>query len=123
MNPTVLQILALLAIVLTLLSLNVSRLRLKYKVSYGDEGHRDLMVAIRAHGNALEQCLLFAVLMLALESQSPAKAAWLAWLGPTFLVARVLHPVAMFRRWLLLRQIAHITSVLIQLVAAAALLR
>ena len=123
MNLTVAHVLALLAILLTVLSLNVSRLRLKYKVSYGDEGHRDLMVAIRAHGNALEQCLLFAVLMLALESQSAGGAARLAWLGPIFLLARVLHPVAMVRRWLRLRQLAHVTSLLAQLTAAWALLR
>lgn len=123
MSLTVAQLLALLAILLTLLSLNVSRLRLKYKVSYGDEGHRDLIVAIRAHGNALEQCLLFAVLVLALENQAAGEAARLGWLGSIFLLARVLHPVAMFQRWLRLRQLAHVTSLLAQVTAAWMLLR
>ncbi|MES2955015.1 MAG: MAPEG family protein [Pseudomonadota bacterium] len=123
MNPTVAQVVAALAILLTLLSLNVSRLRLKYRVSYGDGGHTDLVVAIRAHGNALEQCLLFAVLMLALQSQSTSDAAGLAWLGSVFLLARVVHPLAMFGRWLRLRQLAHITSLLAQLTAAWMLLR
>ncbi|MBA4329369.1 MAG: glutathione S-transferase [Polaromonas sp.] len=123
MNLTVAQVLALLAVLLTVLSLNVSRLRLKYKVSYGDEGQRDLIVAIRAHGNALEQCLLFAVLMLALEMSSTSEAAGLAWLGPLFLIARVLHPLAMFQRWLRLRQLAHMGSLLSQLTAAWMLLQ
>lgn len=123
MNLTVAQVLALLAVLLTVLSLNVSRLRLKYKVSYGDEGQRDLIVAIRAHGNALEQCLLFAVLMLALEMSSTSEAARLAWLGPLFLIARVLHPLAMFQRWLRLRQLAHMGSLLSQLTAAWMLLQ
>ncbi|MGQ2979317.1 MAG: MAPEG family protein [Polaromonas sp.] len=123
MNLTVAQVLALLAVLLTVLSLNVSRLRLKYKVSYGDEGRRDLIVAIRAHGNALEQCLLFAVLMLALEMSSTSEAARLAWLGPLFLIARVLHPLAMFQRWLRLRQLAHMGSLLAQLTAAWMLLQ
>lgn len=123
MNPTVAQVVAALAVLLTLLSLNVSRLRLKYRVSYGDAGHTDLVVAIRAHGNALEQCLLFAVLMLALQSQSTGDAAGLAWLGSVFLLARVVHPLAMFGRWLRLRQLAHITSLLAQLTAAWMLLR
>ncbi len=123
MNLTVAHVLALLAMLLTVLSLNVSRLRIKYGVSYGDEGHRNLMVAIRAHGNALEQCLLFAVLMLALQSQSTSDAAGLAWLGSVFLLARVVHPLAMFGRWLRLRQLAHITTLLAQLTAAWMLLR
>jgi uncharacterized membrane protein YecN with MAPEG domain len=123
MHLTVAQLLALLAVLLTVLSLNVSRLRLKYKVSYGDEGHRGLIVAIRAHGNALEQCLLFAVLLLALEIQSPGEVAQLAWLGPVFLLARVLHPLAMAQRWLRLRQLAHLSSLLAQLTAAGMLLQ
>ncbi|HYW57949.1 MAG TPA: MAPEG family protein [Polaromonas sp.] len=117
MNLTSAHVLASLAVLLTLLSLNVSRLRLKFKVSYGDDGHRDLTVAIRAHGNALEQCLLFAVLALALDAQS-SDTVPLAWLGPVFLFARVLHPVAMFQRWLRLRQLAHITSLLVHLTLA-----
>lgn len=123
MHLTVPQLLALLAMLLTVLSLNVSRLRLKYKVSFGDEGHRDLIVAIRAHGNALEQCLLFAVLLLALDIQSPGEVARLAWLGPAFLLARVLHPLAIFQRWLRLRQLAHVSSLFAQLTATWMLLQ
>lgn len=123
MSLTVAQVLALLAMLLTVLSLNVSRLRLKYRINYGDDGREDLIVAIRAHGNALEQSLLFAVLMLALENQSAAGTMALAWLGPVFLLARVLHPVAMFQRWLRLRQLAHVTSLLAQVTAAWMLLR
>lgn len=121
--PTTAQVLAVLALLLTALSLNVSRLRLKYRVSFGDEGHKDLTVAIRAHGNALEQCLVFAVLLLTLEYQSAGMAAQLAWLGPVFVVARVVHAVAIFRRWLRLRQLAHVLSLLAQLALAMALLR
>ncbi len=122
-TTTTAQVLAALALLLTGLSLNVSRLRLKYRVSFGDEGHRDLTIAIRAHGNALEQCLLFAVLLLALEHQSAALATQLVWLGPAFVVARVLHAVAIFRRWLRLRQVAHLLSLLAQMAVALALLR
>ncbi|WP_395055285.1 MAPEG family protein [Polaromonas sp.] len=123
MNLTVAHLLALLAMLLTVLSLNVSRLRLKYGVSYGDDGHRELTVAIRAHGNALEQSLLFAVLVLALHNQATGEAALLAWLGAVFVLARVVHALAMFQRWLRLRQLAHVTSLLAQLTAAGMLLR
>jgi uncharacterized membrane protein YecN with MAPEG domain len=45
-----------------------------------------------------------------------------AFVGGVFVVARVLHAVAIFSRQLLLRQIAHGVSVLCQLALAIALL-
>lgn len=122
MNLDAAQVLALLALWLTALSLNVSRLRLRHKVSFGDGGHKDLMVAMRVHGNALEQSLLLGVLLLALQAQPGGSAALVSWLGLAFLLARVLHALAAFRRWLPLRQMAHVGSLVVQLVAAGALL-
>jgi uncharacterized protein len=112
---------AVLAILLTGLSLQVSRLRIRYRQSFGDGGHKDLMLAIRAHGNTLEQSLLFGLLMLLMELTQPAWGA-LAAVGAVFVVARLMHTVAIFRRLLLLRQIAHGVSVLCQLALALALL-
>ena len=45
--------LAVLAVLLTALSLRISALRLRYRTSFGDGGHKDLLLAIRAHGNTL----------------------------------------------------------------------
>jgi uncharacterized membrane protein YecN with MAPEG domain len=112
---------AVLAILLTGLSLQVSRLRIRYRQSFGDGGHKDLMLAIRAHGNTLEQSLLFGLLMLLMELTQPAWGA-LAAVGAVFVVARLMHTLAIFRRLLLLRQIAHVLSVLCQLALALALL-
>jgi uncharacterized protein len=112
---------AVLAILLTGLSLQVSRLRIRYRQSFGDGGHKDLMLAIRAHGNTLEQSLMFGLLMLLMELTQPAWAA-LAAVGAVFVMARLMHTVAIFRRLLLLRQIAHVLSVLCQLALALALL-
>lgn len=122
MHLTAAQVLALLALGLTALSLNVSRLRLRHKVSFGDGGHKDLMVAMRVHGNALEQSLLLGVLLLALEARPGDAAALVSGLGLAFLLARVLHALAAFRRWLALRQAAHVGSLVVQGVAALALL-
>ena len=116
------QVLALLALWLIALSINVSRLRLRYKVSFGDDGHKDLMVAIRVHGNALEQSLLMGMLLLALETKAGSGAAVIACLGIVFLIARLLHALAAFQRWLLPRQVAHVASLAMQLVAAVLLL-
>ncbi len=123
MTLHVAHILALLSLILIGLSLNVSRLRLKYKVSYGSGGHKDLLVAIRAHGNAMEQSLLFAVLLLALEAHNGSNPNLIPVLGLGFLLARGLHVLAVFRRLLMLRQIAHVATLLAQLVAVFTLLQ
>jgi uncharacterized protein len=112
---------ALLALLLIGLSLHISRLRIRHKQSFGDGGHKDLLVAVRAHGNTLEQSLLFGLLMLLMELTQPAQALLVA-AGAVFVVARLLHALAMFQRLLLLRQIAHGVSVLCQLALALALL-
>jgi uncharacterized protein len=112
---------AALALLLTVLSIHISRLRMRYKLSFGDGGHKDLQVAIRAHGNALEQSLLLGLLMLLMELLRPGWGA-LAAVGGVFVVARLLHAIAIFTRMLVLRQIAHVVSMLCQLILAVSLL-
>lgn len=103
-----------LTVLLTGLSLNISRLRIRYRVSYGHADHRDLEVAVRAHGNCLEQTLLFVLLLVIAELlQSPGQM--LAVLAMVFTAARSLHALAIFTRQLLARQIAHVSSLLTQL--------
>jgi uncharacterized protein len=113
---------AVLALLLTALSLNVSRLRLRYKVSFGSADHKDLEVAVRAHGNALEQSLLFIALLMCLEGLPSASGSFIFVHGLMFIGARVLHALAIFNRWLLARQAAHVVSVAIQLVVAVLIL-
>ena len=112
---------AVLAILLTGLSLQVSRLRIRHRQSFGDGGHKDLMLAMRAHGNTLEQSLMFGLLMLLMELTQPAWGA-LAAVAALFVMARLMHAVAIFKRLLLLRQIAHVLSMFCQLALALALL-
>ena len=112
---------AVLAILLTGLSLQVSRLRIRHRQSFGDGGHKDLMLAMRAHGNTLEQSLMFGLLMLLMELTQPAWGA-LAAVAALFVMARLMHAVGIFKRLLLLRQIAHVLSMLCQLALALALL-
>ena len=112
---------AVLSILLTALSINVSRLRIKYRVSYGHADHRDLEVAIRAHGNALEQVMLFMILLICAETMTTTKPL-LAWAAATFVFVRLVHSVALFARLLPVRQIAHTATVLLQLLLAGFLL-
>jgi uncharacterized membrane protein YecN with MAPEG domain len=117
-HETVAASLALLALLLTALSLHVSRLRLRHRVSFGDGGHKDLLAAMRAHGNALEQSLLYAVLALAAVALPGASPRALAVSAMVFVAARVLHAAALFGRRLLLRQAAHVASTLVHLALA-----
>ncbi len=101
---------------LTTLSINISRLRLRHRISYGHGSHKDLEVAIRAHGNSLEQSLLFLLLLLIAESLSgKTYANVLIGMAGGFVLIRCIHGLSMFTRWLRVRQMAHAASVLLQL--------
>lgn len=109
-----------LALLLTVLSLQVSRLRLRYRQTWGDGGNKDLIVAIRTHGNTLEQSLLF-VLLLLLAQLAGAGNMMAAGIGGAFVAARLLYAVAVWTRRLPVRQLAHVVSLACQLGAMAAL--
>lgn len=109
---------ALLALLITGLSMNVSRLRLRHRVSFGDGGHKDLLVAVRAHGNAVEQTALFGPLALACGALPGIPNGWLAGCAAVFTAARLLHAAAIFSRRLGLRQLAHVASTLVHAVLA-----
>jgi uncharacterized protein len=112
---------ALLALLITGLSLHVSRLRLRHRVSFGDGGHKDLLVAVRAHGNALEQSMLYAALALACVALPGVPIGALAACAGSFLAARALHVVAIFSRRLVLRQAAHVVSTMVHVSLALAI--
>ena len=113
---------ALLSLLLIGLSLNVSRLRLRHRVSFGDGGNPALTAAIRAHGNTLEQSLLFIVLLYLLEGVAQAGEPWLLGVTVTFVGARLLYCAAILRRQRLLRQIGHGLTLLVLLVTTLGLL-
>ena len=55
------------ALLLIKFSFDVVRLRMQYRVSYGDGGFSELQSAIRIHGNAVEYIPLALVLLLFME--------------------------------------------------------
>jgi uncharacterized membrane protein YecN with MAPEG domain len=112
---------AALGVLLTALSLNVSRLRLRHRVSYGDGGHHDLLVAVRLHGNGLEQALLFAVLALAYALLPGASRTFMAAATGVFVLARTVQVVAVLSRWRRVRQTAHAVSTAVHLALALAI--
>lgn len=115
--------LAALALLLTALSLQVSRLRMHHRQTWGDGGHKDLAVAVRTHGNTLEQSLLFGLLVLALAQVGGTATAALAAVCSAFVLARVLYCTAAFGRRLPWRQAAHALTLLCQLAATLLLVR
>ncbi len=119
---TVSTSIAVLALLITGLSLHVSRLRLRHRVSFGDGGHKDLLIAIRAHGNALEQTALFAVLALSAVALQTVPVGLLSACAAVFTAARLAHAAAVFGRRLGLRQAAHVASTLVHLVLSVAII-
>nr|WP_298141556.1 MAPEG family protein [uncultured Pseudomonas sp.] len=113
---------ALLSLLLMALSLNVSRLRMRYRIAFGDGGKPALNAAIRAHGNSLEQSLLFIILLYFLETATAVQPAWVIGLGAAFIGLRLLYCGALFRRHLKLRQLSHALTLLVVLVTTLLLL-
>jgi hypothetical protein len=120
--PTSIYTAAALSLLLLTLSLNISRLRLAHKISFGDGGAKELAMAVRAHGNSLEQSVLFIPLLYLMETHTHPDPRLVLAVGGTFILLRVVYCAALFRRALPIRQIAHGLTVLVQLVATTAIL-
>ena len=120
--PYSLYVAAILSLLLIALSLNVSRLRMRHQVAFGDGGKTDLTKAVRAHGNSLEQSVLFIVLLYLGESTGQLSPALTAALGFAFIMLRLLYCTGLFARILLLRQASHGLTMLLMLVLSVLLL-
>jgi uncharacterized membrane protein YecN with MAPEG domain len=83
-------------LLITLLAINVTRLRFKVGVRLGDGGDRRLGLAIRAHGNAVEHGLLLC-LALFLAEVAFLPLAWVVGLGSAILLARLAHAAGFLR--------------------------
>ena len=84
-----------LALLYTVLGLQVSRLRRGNKVLFGDGGDIKLRSAIRAHANFAEYVPII-VLMVAMLEMSGLPAARVHLLMGALLAARLLHPLGMY---------------------------
>ena len=120
--PYSVYVAAILTLILIGLSLNISRLRMRYQIPFGDGGKMDLTKAIRAHGNSLEQSVLFIVLLYLGETTGQISQALTAALGFAYIMLRLLYCTGLFARILLLRQASHALSMLLQLIVSVLLL-
>ena len=87
--------LAVLALLYTVLALQVGRLRQTKQASFGDNDSAELRSAIRAHANFAEYVPIIA-LMVAMSEMSGMPAARVHLLMGALLVARLLHPLGMY---------------------------
>jgi|TARA_R110002049_G_scaffold296621_1_gene484853 hypothetical protein len=87
-----------------MLAMNISRLRIKYKVANGDGDNKEITKAIRAHMNSLEHILPFSLLLYVLQSQLTSGIIFVI-LAFGFLSIRVLHTYSMLSSKFKLRQI------------------
>lgn len=108
-------------LIVTVLGINVSRVRIRERVPHGDGGNLTVKKAIRAHGNAVEHVAIFALVVLALELAA-APAALLATLVAIFSAARFMHPFGMLGQAFWARRTGASISFLCELVGVIAVL-
>ncbi len=109
------------ASILFILAANVSRLRMKFKISLGDGGNKALFDAIRAQANGVEQVPMFALIILALPNLDTHPAV-LPILVLAFTAARIAHAIGMLLRVFLARRLGAGLSYLLQLVGIVILI-
>lgn len=78
------------ALLLMKFSFDVVRLRMQYRVAYGDGGFSELLSAIRIHGNAVEYLPIGLLLLLFMEMNG-AQNWMLHVCGLLLLVGRLMH--------------------------------
>lgn len=78
------------ALLLIKLSYDVVRLRMLYRVAYGDGGFYELQTAIRVHGNAVEYIPIAVVLLVILEMNG-AEVWMINLCGLMLMAGRLMH--------------------------------
>ena len=79
------------ALLVTILGINVSRMRVALKSFVGDPSPNHLLRAVRAHGNAAEYVAVGVVMLALLELTHACSNMALHILGGAFLLGRAMH--------------------------------
>ena len=108
------------SLLLLALAMNVSRLRIKYKVSLGDGGNKALLAAIRTHCNGVEQLPIYAIIILTLTLLG-VSANILAVFVLGFTVARLCHAYGMIFRVFIARRLGAGFSYIFQVLATVSI--
>lgn len=111
-------------LLITLLAINVSRVRIAQRIPNSDGGNLELKKAIRSHINGLEHTLPYGLILLALSinpSGEPINSSILATLVISFTVARIIHLIGMLKVMPMCRMVGAGVTYLCQLIALAVL--
>ncbi len=101
---------AIFALIMVSLSFYVIKMRYKHRVSLGDGGKKEMLKAIRAHGNFVEYVPMALILMVLLELNGES-AAVLHGFGGALLIGRLCHaPGLNTRNTTKLRQIGMVLT-------------
>lgn len=113
--------LALSVLLITLLAMNISRLRMKNKIANGDGQNKELAKAIRAHVNSLEHIIPFSLLLFALKDDIGTSLPY-TYLSFGFLVIRLMHSYSMLSARFRMRQVTAALTYLLEVIACILLL-
>ncbi len=80
---------------ITLLALNISFSRIRFRIGLGDGGNLVIKKAIRAHINALEHCVPYGFIVFSLASLN-VNADTINLLTAIFLIARLGHVASLY---------------------------
>jgi len=92
-------------LLITVLAMNVSRVRIREKIGNGDGNNASLKKAIRAHSNTLEHVVPFSLILFSL-TQLQTSASHLAIFSMGFILIRLLHSYSMLWSNFKLRQLS-----------------
>ena len=98
-------VVTILVVWITLLALNISRIRIQERVGLGDGGKLSLKKATRAHINALEHTIPFCFIVFILASNGTSQNLLLS-LSAVFLISRILHALSYAMTNNLMRQVS-----------------
>jgi len=88
-------------LILTIITI---RARKSIKVAYGDDGNKELIKAVRAHGNFFEFTVFFIISSFLLEILD-AGQIYILFVNIVFLLGRIFHAYSMLKEKILFRMI------------------
>ena len=93
-------------LILTIITIKA---RKSTKVAYGDEGNKELIKAVRAHGNFFEFTVFFIISSFLLEILD-ANQIYVLFINIVFLLGRISHAYSMLKEKILFRVIGMIAT-------------
>ena len=92
-------------LLISLLAMNVSRIRMQEQIGNGDGDNKKLKKAIRAHINTLEHCIPYALLLWVLSDLRLA-TSYMAIFSMGFILVRLMHSYGILAPHFRMRQLA-----------------